>query len=710
MRVVVTGGNGFIGSHVVDHLVDAGHEVGVIDLAPSRRPDVAHHKVDIADLEGLVRATEGADAVFHLAAFADVNDVAADPVGATDANVVGTARVWEACRRNGVKRAILASTVWVYGAAADADVLTETATFDLERAGHLYTSSKISAELVVQSYHTLFGQEFTVLRYGIPYGPRMRPSLVIPKFVTMALAGDPITIQGDGSQHRNYVYVGDLADAHVLCLEDAGVNQVFNLEGSERVTMRHLVECIGEALAIEPNITYIEARAGDYDGAPISAKKTRDVLGWNPAVTFSDGLGRYVDWHLETVVPATAAAALAPAVESITVAAGVEVAIGDSRPNVLAGVAAAVLLVPAIASLTQVLDDGRGTMATGVLASIAAIVAATVVGRSAKRLIPVSLGLGLCLSTMWLLPQAGWSPVLVPLAALLGIGLGALSEGLPRLDRQSSTVTIAVTAVLVSGAERGGVIVFWLGAAMAMLIAFDTLSRVERAPRVPTPRAIGASAALGLTALVVAGMVGATSTSASWFGPVVQHGPRNGGQVAVTFEGVSDRILAAQLVRSLNDEHSKGTFFIGPSSEQQTSVGKQVLATGQLIAASGSATNLGNPDRGVGVCPSFYRPSRGWHSPMLAQQARAHGITLVTWDVRMNNRKHTDADHLAASILRKAKPGSIVVLDFSVGDAHDQAEMAAAVPLVLRALDDRSLVATGLDGLLGGPAYAGRCN
>lgn len=719
MRVIVTGGSGFIGSHVVDHLVDAGHEVGVIDLAPPQRTDVAHHRVDLSDLDGLVRATVGADAVFHLAAFADVNDVAADPVGATEANVVGTARVWEACRRNGVERAVLASTVWVYGAAAECDVLTEDAVFDLTKAGHLYTSTKISAEMVAQSYHTLFGQEFTILRYGIPYGPRMRPALVIPKFVTMALNGDPITLQGDGSAHRNFIYVGDLADAHVLCLQDAGANETFNLEGSERVTMRHLVDCIGEALAMEPNVVHVEARSGDYEGAPISPQKTYDLLGWNPSVTFAEGLRRYVDWHLEEVVPARAAVAVAPALESIAATASSPATPDappardrDTRPNVLAGVAAAVLLVPAIAAFTSVLDNGSGTMAQGVVSSVGAVAAATIVGRSSHRLIPGALALGLGLSTMWLLPQAGWSPVLLPLGALLGVGLGALSAGMPRLDPQSLTVSVAVTALLIGGAARGGSIVFWLGAAMVLMVGSDTISRArtERSirPREPA-RAIGASAAVGFAALIVAAMVGATSTSASWFGPVVQHGSRNVGEVAVTFEGVSDPALASTLVRALDEENSKGTFFIAPRSDEQTLVGRQVLATGQLIAASGSAASLGNPDRGVGVCSSFYRPSRGWHSPMLAQQARNHGITLVTWDVRMNNRGHKNAAQLASGILRKAKPGSIVVFDFSVGNGKDQDEMAAAVSLVLKGLEARSLVATGLDGLLGALPYAGDC-
>src|SRR5947209_13833706 len=187
MRVAVTGGTGFIGSHVVDALVDAGHDVIVIDVRSPHRNDVGHAPADINDLDGLVTATAGCDAVFHLAAFADVNDVAADPVGATESNVGATAKVWEACRRNGVQRAILASTVWVYGAAPDGDGdLDESSPFDLARAGHLYTASKLAAELVAQSYHELYGLEFTILRCGIPYGPPMPPALRIPKVIDMA--------------------------------------------------------------------------------------------------------------------------------------------------------------------------------------------------------------------------------------------------------------------------------------------------------------------------------------------------------------------------------------------------------------------------------------------------------------------------------------------------------------------------------------------
>ncbi|MCA1846662.1 MAG: NAD-dependent epimerase/dehydratase family protein, partial [Actinobacteria bacterium] len=332
MRTLVTGGGGFIGSHVVDRLVAAGHDVAVVDLKPPHRPDVGHIACDINDLDGLVTAFAGADAVFHLAAYADVNDVSREPVDATDANVVGVAKVWEACRRNNVSRAVLASTVWVYnGAADDGDgPLDEDAAFRLNDLGHLYTSSKVAAEMVAHSYWTLYQQEFTILRYGIPYGPRMRDALVIPKFVGMALRGDPLTIQGDGSQYRNYVYVEDLAEAHVLALRPEAVNQTFNLEGREKISIRAMVESIGEALGRPVDVTYTPARTGDYGGREISAAKAERVLGWRADVPFAEGLRRYVDWHLaRDAAPARAVA--------VTVAGAPSPAFSGPEPGIVPG-------------------------------------------------------------------------------------------------------------------------------------------------------------------------------------------------------------------------------------------------------------------------------------------------------------------------------------------------------------------------------------
>jgi UDP-glucose 4-epimerase len=308
VRTAVIGGAGFIGSHVVDHLLDEGHDVVVVDLVEPHR-DVEAHAVDILDVDGLVGVTEGCDVIFHLAAVSNVNEVADDPTHAVTVNVSGTAAVWEAARRNRVGRAVFASTVWVYAAAVGAGGLDETAPFDLATTGHIYTSTKIASEMIVHNHFDLYGQPFTILRYGIPFGPRMRDELVIPRFVRMGLAGQPLTIHGDGAQYRNYVYVDDLAHAHVLALSEEAENEVFNLEGPEPVSIRRIAETVREVLDRPVQIDRTPARAGDYQGRDVSSARARQLLGWRPQVPFEEGLRRYVDWYLAEQEPAPDTAA-----------------------------------------------------------------------------------------------------------------------------------------------------------------------------------------------------------------------------------------------------------------------------------------------------------------------------------------------------------------------------------------------------------------
>ncbi len=301
MRIAVTGGSGFIGSHVVDKSVAAGHKVVVIDVAAPHRPDVVWRDVDISDLPGLMRAMAGCDVVFHLAGVANVNDALADPVGTVEVNVTGTARVWEAARRSGVSRAVLASTVWVYAGTEGDEPATEESPLRVDATEHVYSASKLAAEMVVASFGELYGVPWTVLRYGIPFGPRMRPELVIPRFVSNALAGHHLTIHGDGLQFRNWVYVEDLAEAHLRALGPAGVNQVFNLEGPEPVSVRRLAETVQAMVDPTLPIELLPARPGDYAGRPVSGQKAADVLGWQASTSFEDGMRRYLDWYLAEI-------------------------------------------------------------------------------------------------------------------------------------------------------------------------------------------------------------------------------------------------------------------------------------------------------------------------------------------------------------------------------------------------------------------------
>jgi UDP-glucose 4-epimerase len=299
MRIAITGGAGFIGSHVVDRLLRDGHQVIVVDTRRPQRLDVQFEHGDINNLDDIARATQGCEVIFHLAAVSDVNDVLADPTNAIRVNVLGTSKVWEAARRNNVARAVLASTVWVYAGATGKGPFDEQAPIHLPAAGHLYTSSKLAAEMIAHSYHELYDVPFTILRYGIPFGPRMREALVIPKFLQLALEGRTITINGDGLQHRNYIYVEDLAHGHARCLHEAATNQVINLEGPEPISIRDIIESIQRILNRDVAVTYLPSRPSDFRGRAISAAKAAQLLDWHPTTSFHDGLRRYIDWYLD---------------------------------------------------------------------------------------------------------------------------------------------------------------------------------------------------------------------------------------------------------------------------------------------------------------------------------------------------------------------------------------------------------------------------
>ncbi len=296
MRVAVTGGCGFIGSHVVDHLVAAGHDVLVIDKHERwTNPKADYVITDVFDGPALDSGLRGRDVVYHLAGMADVNEVAADPVHAVRLNVEGVGRVLDAARRLNCGRVVLASTVWVYGATVGAGERTEDAPVDLGRAGHLYVSTKLSAELLMHSYREMYGQEFTILRYGIPYGPRMRDALVVARFVRAAQEGQPITIAGTGDQQRNFVYVEDLAVAHVLALAPTAANQTLALEGDTPVSVTEIAETVQHLVGPVP-VRHVAGRAADYEGVTISNRLAKELLNWSPTTPLAEGIRRYLTW------------------------------------------------------------------------------------------------------------------------------------------------------------------------------------------------------------------------------------------------------------------------------------------------------------------------------------------------------------------------------------------------------------------------------
>ena len=298
MRVLVTGGSGFIGSHVVDRLRHRGITVRVIDLRrPQYRDDLEYQQGSILDTETLRMAMNGVDAVYHLAAVADVKDVLEDPSYAESINVRGTLNVLEAMRHAKVKRLVYGCTTWVYGGTTAELVDEET---PLGTPDHFYTATKLASEYYCNTYAKLYGLEPTILRYGIPYGPRARPATVVAVFVDRALKHEPIVIQGDGLQFRQFVYVEDLAEGNVLALKSVAKNRTYNLDGAGQITIKRIAEVVKEILGEQVRIEYVEARPGDFQGRVISSERASTELGWTPQVPFEEGVRRYIEWRLQS--------------------------------------------------------------------------------------------------------------------------------------------------------------------------------------------------------------------------------------------------------------------------------------------------------------------------------------------------------------------------------------------------------------------------
>lgn len=309
MKALVTGGSGFIGSHVVDKLIEAGHEPRIADLSVSPWHDPGEVETVVCDLNddaAVARAVVGCDAILHLAAMADVNEVVTDPVRTDRVNVRGTLTLLEAARAEGLERFLYASTVWVYGNAPGPEPHDEDTPLVLPP--HLYTATKLAGEMYCRSYQALYDLQTTILRFGIPYGPRARPAAVVPTFIGKAKAGEPLTIAGDGSQTRQFVYVEDIAEGMVAALAPAGAGRVYNLVGDEQVSVRQIADTVRELVADVP-VERVPDRPVDLKFGQASGARALDELGWRARTGFSEGVRRYVDWLAATSGSPVASAA-----------------------------------------------------------------------------------------------------------------------------------------------------------------------------------------------------------------------------------------------------------------------------------------------------------------------------------------------------------------------------------------------------------------
>jgi UDP-glucose 4-epimerase len=368
--VLVTGGSGFIGSHVVDRLIAAGHRPRILDTRASEwhhPSEVETVLGDIRQLDDVLRAARGCAAICHLAAIADVAQVHDEPADSTELNATGTLNVLEAARQLSTGRVVYASTVWVYSD-VDADEVDEDTL--LSPPAHLYTAGKLAGELYCRSYAELYGVESTIVRFGIPYGPRARPAAVIPSFVARARAGEPLSIAGTGEQQRSFVYVEDLAEGVVRALTPAGAGRTYNLAGRETVTIRGLAEIVrDEVAAVE--IVHTPGRAGDLRGATIRSDRAQREIGWRATTPLSEGVRRYADW-VAAQPPEPAATKAAPSLSlSLSqrtagarslAARAAAAAIEPSRIGFVSLIALVSSLLPALVSTRDVGDAAGVTL------------------------------------------------------------------------------------------------------------------------------------------------------------------------------------------------------------------------------------------------------------------------------------------------------------------------------------------------------------
>jgi len=311
VNFLVTGGAGFIGSHVCEKLLNDGHEVCAFDdLNDFYDPAIKQRNVrDIQSLakpftfiQGDLTNTDdvaeafGAlqfDQVIHLAARAGVRPSLAEPALYQRVNVEGTVNVLEAARARNVNKVTIASSSSVYGVNSKVPFGETDPIF---KAISPYAASKLACEALGHTYHHVYGMDIAMLRFFTVYGPRQRPDLAIHKFARRIHEGQSIPMFGDGSTARDYTYVTDTLQGILACTQKEFGFEVFNLGESQTVKLSYLIELIGKAMGKEPNIDRQPMQPGDVPITFADIAKARAMLDYNPQVKIEEGIPRFIEW------------------------------------------------------------------------------------------------------------------------------------------------------------------------------------------------------------------------------------------------------------------------------------------------------------------------------------------------------------------------------------------------------------------------------
>jgi UDP-glucuronate 4-epimerase len=313
MRILVTGGAGFIGSHLVERLLATGHAVSIVDdfndfydpqikraNVAAFAADVPIHQIDLRDGAAVTQLfqREKFDAIAHLAARAGVRPSISQPHLYYDTNVSGTLHLLEAARQTGVGRFIFASSSSVYGICKDVPFSEES---HLTQTISPYAATKVAGEFLCATYSHLYQMRIVALRFFTVYGARQRPDLAIHQFTRKILAGEPINQFGDGTTRRDYTYIDDIIQGVMAAFDYNGpLYDLFNLGESETIQLKELIAAIETTVGKKATINQLPEQPGDVPLTCADISKARRLLGYHPATPLSAGLPKFVDWFRTT--------------------------------------------------------------------------------------------------------------------------------------------------------------------------------------------------------------------------------------------------------------------------------------------------------------------------------------------------------------------------------------------------------------------------
>jgi len=305
--VLITGGAGFIGNNLVRRLLKDGYRVRVLDNFATGKRENLEDVIDrievvggsMTDLDTARHAVSGADCVLHQAAIPSVPRSVADPLASNEANVTGTLTMLVAARDAKVRRFVYAASSSAYGDTPTLPKVETMPTIPLSP----YAVAKLAGENYCRAFHKVYGLETVALRYFNIFGARQDPlsqyAAVIPRFIMALRAGTEITVHGDGEQSRDFTYIDNAVQANIKAMTAPDApGEVCNVACGERFTLNQMVQMLAEIMDAKPNVKYYEGRQGDVKHSLADIGKARKLLGYNPDVSFREGLERTVEYFL----------------------------------------------------------------------------------------------------------------------------------------------------------------------------------------------------------------------------------------------------------------------------------------------------------------------------------------------------------------------------------------------------------------------------